>query len=206
MQIAIEGMDGVGKTTIAKKLAKDFDFIYIDKPLHYLLPGTESEAYTELNCILRKMYDLNDPVIKSWMIGLGNLYSIRQFKDKNIVLDRHLVSNYFWNGEKESDLVFKTMIELMGTPDMTILLYASPQTRRERLYLRDRNDKDLSDPEIWVVGYDKMKKFLEDFNVPYTPINTEDRNIEEVYEIVRKKVENFIEKEKKGNGTIESSR
>ena len=206
MQIAIEGMDGVGKTTIAKKLAEDFDFMYIDKPLHYLLPGTESESYAQLNSILRKMYDLNDPVIKSWMIGLGNLYSSRQFEDKNIVLDRHLVSNYFWNGEQESDLVFKTMIELMGTPDMTILLYASPQTRRKRLYLRDKNDRDLSDPEIWVVGYDKMKKFLEDFNIPYIPINTENRNIEEVYEVVRRKVENYIEKEKDKNGTIESCR
>lgn len=206
MQIAIEGMDGVGKTTIAKKLAEDFDFMYIDKPLHYLLLGTELETYTQLNSILRKMYDLDDPVIKSWMIGLGNLYSSRQFKDKNVVLDRHLVSNYFWNGEQESNLVFKTMIELMGIPDMTILLYASPQTRKKRLYLRDKNDRDLSDPEIWVEGYDKMKKFLEDFSIPYIPINTENRDIEEVYEIVRKKVEKYIEKEKNKDGTIESCR
>lgn len=206
MQIAVEGMDGVGKTTIAKKLAKDFNLIYIDKPLHYLLTGTEKEAYLELNNILRKMYDLKDPVIKSWMIGLGNLYSCRQFKDKNIVLDRHLVSNYFWNGEEESNPVFKTMIDLMGMPDMTILLYASPQTRRKRLYLRDKNDRDLSDPEIWVEGYDKMKKFLEDFNIPYIPINTENKNIDEVYEVVQKKVQDYIEKEKKENGVIESSR
>lgn len=206
MQIAVEGMDGVGKTTIAKKLAKDFNLMYIDKPLHYLLTGTEEEAYLELNNILRKMYDLNDPVIKSWMIGLGNLYSCRQFKDKNIVLDRHLVSNYFWNGEEESNPVFKTMIELIGKPDITILLYASPQTRRKRLYLRDKNDRDLSDPEIWVEGYDKMKKFLEDFNIPYIPINTENKNIDEVYEVVQKKVKDFIEKEKKENGVIESSR
>ena len=150
MQIAIEGMDGVGKTTIAKKLAEDFDFMYIDKPLHYLLLGTELETYTQLNSILRKMYDLDDPVIKSWMIGLGNLYSSRQFKDKN--------------------------------------------------------DRDLSDPEIWVEGYDKMKKFLEDFSIPYIPINTENRDIEEVYEIVRKKVEKYIEKEKNKDGTIESCR
>lgn len=206
MQIAIEGMDGVGKTTIAKKLATDFNFMYIDKPLHYLLTGTEEESIVELNKILRKMYDLDDPVIKSWMIGLGNLYSCRQFKDKNIVLDRHLVSNYFWNGDKESNPVFKTMIELMGTPDMTILLYASPQTRRQRLYLRDKNDRDLSDPEIWVEGYSKMKKFLEDFNIPYIPINTENRSVEQVYELVRKKVEKCIKKEEKEYGIVEPSR
>lgn len=206
MQIAIEGMDGVGKTTIAKKLAHDFKFMYVDKPLHYLLPGTEEETYSELNNILRKMYDLDDPVIKSWMIGLGNIYSCRNFKDKNIVLDRHLVSNYFWNGEKESDIVFKTMLNLIGTPDMTILLYASPETRKKRLYLRDKNDRDLTDPEIWVEGYDKMKDFLEKFNIPYVPINTENRSIEEVYEVVHRKVEKYIEKENEKHGIIESGR
>lgn len=206
MQIAVEGMDGVGKTTIAQKIAKDFDFRYIDKPLHYLLPGTEDEAYEELNTILRKMYDLDDPVIKSWMIGLGNLYSCRNFRDKNIVLDRHLVSNYFWNGDEESDIVFKTILELIGTPDMTILLYASPQTRRKRLFLRDKNDRDLSDPEIWVGGYDKMKDFLEKFHIPYIPINTENRTIEEVYETVHKKIKKYIEKENEINGIVESSR
>lgn len=51
-----------------------------------------------------------------------------------------------------------------------------------------------------------MKKFLEDFNIPYIPINTENRNIEEVYEVVRRKVENYIEKEKDKNGTIEPCR
>ena len=89
---------------------------------------------------------------------------------------------------------------------MTILLYASPQTRRKRLYLRDKKDRDLSDPEIWIEGYDKMKKFLEDFSIPYIPINTENRDVEEVYKMVRKKVENYIEKEKNKDGTIESCR
>lgn len=137
MKIAIEGMDGVGKTTMAKKIAKDFDFLYIDKPLHYLLTGTEEEAYAELSKILRKMYDLDDSIIKAWMIGLGNIYSCRQFKDRNIVLDRHLVSNYFWNGNEESNTIFKVLIELIGVPDLTILLYASPETRKDRLFVRN---------------------------------------------------------------------
>ena len=35
--IAIEGMDGVGKTTIAKRVAEDYNFKYIEKPLAYIL-------------------------------------------------------------------------------------------------------------------------------------------------------------------------
>lgn len=37
MIIAIEGMDGVGKTTISKILANELGYLYVDKPLHYLL-------------------------------------------------------------------------------------------------------------------------------------------------------------------------
>lgn len=194
MKIAIEGMDGVGKTTMAKKIAKDFDFLYIDKPLHYLLTGTEEEAYAELSKILRKMYDLDDSIIKAWMIGLGNIYSCRQFKDRNIVLDRHLVSNYFWNGNEESNTIFKVLIELIGVPDLTILLYASPETRKDRLFVRNMKDRDILDPEINVEGYDKMKEFLEKFKIPYVQINTENKNIDEVYEMVRKYIKKYIEK------------
>lgn len=202
MIIAIEGMDGVGKTTISKKLANDLKYIYVDKPLHYLLPGDEEVAYLQLNSILRKMYDLEDPVIKAWMIGLGNLYSCRYFKNRNIILDRHLVSNYFWNGTQESDEVFKSIIKLIGTPDITILLYASLETRKHRLCLRNKNDRDIYDSEIMVEGYDKMKQFLEKFEIPYIQIDTDDKSEEEVYQLIIEKIS------KKGNkdGIIKSCR
>lgn len=202
MVIAIEGMDGVGKTTISKRLAKTLKYIYVDKPLHYLLPGDEKNNYLELNCILRKMYDLDDSVIKAWMIGLGNLYSCRQFKNKNIILDRHLVSNYFWNGTEESKEVFRSLIKIIGAPDITILLCASLQTRKNRLYQRDKNDRDIKDSEIMVEGYDKMKKFLEEFRIPYIQIDTDGKNEDEVYRIVLKNI-NFIIKGGINHGNIE---
>ena len=33
IKIAIEGMDGVGKTTIAKRIANEYQMLYIEKPL-----------------------------------------------------------------------------------------------------------------------------------------------------------------------------
>ena len=36
MIVAIEGMDGVGKTTIAKNIEKDLNFKYIKEPLKEL--------------------------------------------------------------------------------------------------------------------------------------------------------------------------
>ena len=41
MHIAIEGMDGVGKTTAARNLAKILNFKLVEKPLHYMLDENE---------------------------------------------------------------------------------------------------------------------------------------------------------------------
>ena len=37
MHIAIEGMDGAGKTSVAKLLAEKIGFKFVEKPLHYML-------------------------------------------------------------------------------------------------------------------------------------------------------------------------
>ena len=36
MHISVEGLDGVGKTTVCSLLSKEIDFEYIEKPLRYL--------------------------------------------------------------------------------------------------------------------------------------------------------------------------
>lgn len=180
MKIAIEGMDGVGKTTIAKKIAEDNGLMYIDKPLHYFFEDNAENGYADLMKMANRLYDVDDPVIRSWFFGLGNLVCFRKFKDQGFVVDRHFVSNYFWNGSDESHRVYESMINIIGVPDLTILLYATPETRLERLIKRDPNDKDITDPEKKVDGYDKMLKFVELFKLPYLFINTEDKTIDEI--------------------------
>ena len=41
--ISIEGMDGVGKSTICKLLAERLGYLFVEKPLHYLLDDNEDE-------------------------------------------------------------------------------------------------------------------------------------------------------------------
>lgn len=36
MKIAIEGMDGVGKTTLSKALVEKLNYEYVDKPFKFL--------------------------------------------------------------------------------------------------------------------------------------------------------------------------
>lgn len=180
MKIAVEGMDGVGKTEIAKYIAEQYDFKFIDKPLHFFYDDSPENGYADLMRVANRMYDVNDPVLKSWYFSLGNIYAIRQFQDQNVVIDRHLVSNYYWNGDESSEYIFRTLIEAIGYPDITIMLYATPKTRMARLHGRDPNDPDLEDPDKMDDGNDKMLYFLNKFSVPYVVINTENKTLEEV--------------------------
>ena len=42
--ISIEGMDGVGKSTTCKLLAEKLGYIFVEKPLHYLLDDSDDEV------------------------------------------------------------------------------------------------------------------------------------------------------------------
>lgn len=197
MMIAVEGMDGVGKTEISKHICDNHGFTFIEKPLHYFYNDGAEQKYADLMKVANRMYDIDDNVLKSWYIALGNIYVARMFKDEDIVIDRHLVSNYYWNGSIDSDPVFRALIETSGTPDLTILLYATPKTRMERIAKRDKNDPDLDDPEKKDDGYNKMISFLEKFNLPYLVIDTENITLDEVKGIVDKEIKKLKGKAKK---------
>ena len=182
--IAVEGMDGVGKTEISKYICQKHKFTFIEKPLHYFYNDGEDKKYADLMQVANRMYDINDTIVKSWYFSLGNIYVARFFENENIVIDRHLVSNYYWNGDLKSEPIFKALIETSGGTDLTIILYATPKTRMERLRKRDKNDPDLNDPDKMDDGYNKMIYFVDKFNLPYIVINTEDKTLEEVKQIV----------------------
>ena len=195
--IAVEGMDGVGKTEISKHICDNHGFTFIEKPLHYFYNDGAEQKYADLMKVANRMYDIDDNVLKSWYIALGNIYVARMFKDEDIVIDRHLVSNYYWNGSIDSDPVFRALIETSGTPDLTILLYATPKTRMERIAKRDKNDPDLDDPEKKDDGYNKMISFLEKYNLPYLVIDTENITLDEVKGIVDEEIKRLKVKAKK---------
>ena len=197
MMIAVEGMDGVGKTEISKHICDNHEFTFIEKPLHYFYNDGAEQKYADLMKVANRMYDIDDNVLKSWYIALGNIYVARMFKDEDIVIDRHLVSNYYWNGSIDSDPVFRALIETSGTPDLTILLYATPKTRMERIAKRDKNDPDLDDPEKKDDGYNKMISFLEKYNLPYLVIDTENITLDEVKGIVDEEIKRLKIKKKK---------
>ena len=197
MIIAVEGMDGVGKTEIAKYISNKYEFKFIEKPLQYFYNDGADKKYADLMKVANRIYEIDDSVVRTWFFSLGNIYSSRIFKDENIVIDRHLVSNYYWNGDNQSEILFKNLVELCGKPELTILLYATPKTRMERLKMRNKNDPDLTDPEKKDDGYNKMIYFLDKFKLHYIVIDTDNLSLDDVKESVDKIMIDLIPKTKK---------
>ena len=102
MKVAIEGMDGSGKTTVAKAVARNTGYKYLERPIENFF-GLDSKTYDEM-CI--KMWDMNEPNKTLWFFGLGHLLAVSGSENQNVILDRHILSTYFWDGNDENQNVF----------------------------------------------------------------------------------------------------
>ena len=71
MHIAIEGIDGVGKTETARLLAQKKGFTFIEKPLHYILDKAGMENYLWTTQQINNHLDHN---FAGMFYGLGNYY------------------------------------------------------------------------------------------------------------------------------------
>ena len=191
MKIAIEGMDGVGKTTIARELAKRNNYTYIGNAIHQLFGITDKDSsyYKMFQAKEDEIFlKSGNDIIRAWLCSLGNIYTATQVKDKNIIVDRHLLSNFQQNGTRENIEMYRTLLELIGVPDMSIILYASPEVRLKRIYNRNKEDKDLKDKSIMTDEYTRMIRFAEKFNIPHMVVDTERRSVEDIIQEIEEKV------------------
>lgn len=183
MRIAIEGMDGVGKTIISKMLADKLDYQYIDKPFKFLFSKLNlSEA--DIKTLEWKLYETYDEALITLFYGMGLLYGTRCNSNKDIVYDRHFVSNYYWHGNEETDSLHAELINLCGKPDLTVLLTASVSTRIKRIYERNNQDLDLSNSAMYDDGTSKMLEFLQNNKFNYIVVDTEKLLPDEIVDII----------------------
>lgn len=170
MHISIEGMDGVGKTTLCQLLSERTGFEFVDKPLRFLFDPEGS--YDEYIRIRDYVNGREDRKFTSWFYGLGSLYLYDAFREKNIITDRHILSNYLWSGTEESEPVFDVLLDLIGPPDYTFIIYANEKTVTERLKSRNNNDSDLTKVKKTESAYIKMESFAKEKRMPYLRIDT----------------------------------
>ena len=182
MIVTIDGYDGTGKTTLARNIAKEKNFIYIEKP--FIL-----KYFFEHNCSFEE-------AVKATMIEEKELYSNGSIQDKikyyldgiiwlntikdmtNIVLDRGVLTTYAVFGSRETEDIFKKYIDDGIAFDLSFYLIADDLERRRRIILNDPNDPDLKYPIKW--RENNLEEFANESNVNYFKIQTDNISREDV--------------------------
>lgn len=177
--ISIEGMDGVGKSTTCKLLSERIGYKFVEKPLHYLFDEAE-DKFDEYIKIRDRVNANPNRVFTSWFYGLGSIYMYEMFKDENIVTDRHFASNYAWSGADNNGEVYDLLIQKLGKPKLTVILYSPSETIVNRLISRDVNDSDIVKAKKSESIYKRMIDFCKTKELPYLVIDTSNLKPKEV--------------------------
>ncbi len=188
--ISIEGMDGVGKSTTCKLLADKLGYEFVEKPLHYLLDDKDDEI-SQYQKVAKRVNSNQNRTFTAWYYGLNNIYLYEKFKDKNIVTDRHIVSNYCWSGSKDNGDIYNLILKKIGKPKLTVILYAKPEVIMSRLKKRDINDSDLCKVEKSGKAYERMIYFCETKKLNYMVVDTSNKNVEEVVDEIIRRLEDI---------------
>lgn len=187
--ISIEGMDGVGKTTVCRLLAENLGFEFVEKPFHFLLDEagiseTDKRPFETYRALARTVNKNPNRDFTSLFYGLGSVYMYERFKDKNIVTDRHLASNYAWSGTEENRDVYDLLVKKLGAPDLTVILYAHPEVIHERLKSRNHCDPNLSKiPESERI-YERMIQFCTEKKFNHIVLDSSEKSPEEIADII----------------------
>lgn len=181
-------MDGVGKSTTCQLLAKRLGYKFVEKPLHYLFDKNPNEFDEYLR--IRDQVNANpNRVFTSWFYGLGSIYMYEQFKDENIVTDRHLASNYAWSGSDTNKEVYDLLVKKLGSPRLTVIIYSPSDVILGRLKRRDKTDSDIAKASKSEEIYKRMIEFCKTYEFPYLVIDTSKSTPEEVVEEIVKELD-----------------
>ena len=184
MIIAVEGIDGAGKTSVAKKLSEKLRFTYIEKAIRSAF-SINKDVYISLRESL-KAYTKENPDVMAIFFLLNNV--ICNVSAENIIADRYLMTNYFFYGNEKNKPLYTAFLETMGKPDYTVVLTADKDTLIKRIRSRglskEDEEKELRKVNQKILFEDKVVPFLEENNLKYIVVNTSNLSADEATNII----------------------
>ena len=193
MIISIDGADGVGKTTLAKRLAEYINFEFIKDPLDEIvrLMGDKQERKEAAQHAKTHVYH-SGKTNKQIANYIGNcLLSLRaKASGRNIILDRGMMSASIYNLDDETEALFDGFLKKGAVGDICIFLYASQDVRYQRLKTRAQTTGDIHDDlhnsRVLALDSTRTIEFIKSRNVNSIIIDTSNKNSQQVFEEVIK--------------------
>lgn len=181
MLIAIEGIDGSGKTTIAKKLATKLNFNYINFP---------TNSFKNIKRFLKgkeKISKENQFLLFLTDIAINTIYT------KNCVLDRYVYSTLAYQNDLFSLEEAKTLFEKLKLkkPDYVIYLDVDIEVALNRINKRKKKKSVFENTEF-------LKKVKKEYEIMYenqffvfnrwVKINTNGKNVNQILDEIMKEI------------------
>lgn len=175
--ISLDGVDGVGKTTVAKLLASDGSFRYYKSP---------SGPFAQL----RKEIDSHATPIERYCFyrlatQFDSVQISRLLKTSPVVCDRYIFSTIAYHVAMDPRIWAIHNDAGILKPHFAFLLGARPEIRNKRLCERNNMSSDSSDKDIErnSAFLDLVANIFMSFGLIY--IDTSDITAEEVVEIIK---------------------
>ena len=169
--ITIEGIDGVGKSTISKKLAENMGAEFIQTPYF--------KKHAEKDCEDKFSYYLDD------LIQLKSILK-EELKEKTIICDRYIHSTIAYQGNYIEPKLIMDKYDLL-IPDLTVYLTVDEKTRLARLKIRETQynfvnelDHDYVHLKHVSSNFNKMKDMM--------IIDTSTKTIDQVVKIIKEAI------------------
>tara|TARA_B100000809_G_C15013904_1_gene485968 strand:+ start:243 stop:842 length:600 start_codon:yes stop_codon:yes gene_type:complete len=136
MFIVIEGLDGVGKSTITKVLAKEIDAVML------ATPGDKFNSMrSELELIYKDNHQARQLFYMSTVVSISEQVRDLISKGKNVIVDRYWLSTQVYHQWKSENHHFELLDveKSVLRPDITLYLQLPLEQRKKRLLSRNGN-------------------------------------------------------------------